>query len=242
MLVRVARAGINFADTHQRENQLRREARAAVRPRRRGRRDGRARRGRFAAGERVVALLRTGGYAEYAVAPAARTFPIPDGVDDDAALALLIQGLTAWHLFRTSAQLQPGESVVVHSAAGGVGRLAVQLARPMGAGRVIATAGSEEKRERALELGADAAVDPAQRRPDRALSRPTAASRVDVVLEDGGRAQLRAEPAPRSPRSAGWSPTGSPRARRSRVSNGQLMKTAARWSASGSSTCWTAAT
>ena len=82
-------------------------------------------------------------------------------MDDGAALALLIQGLTAWHLYRTSAKLAKGESVVVVSGAGGVGSLAVQLAKPFGAGRVIATASSEEKRARTLELGADAAVDPA---------------------------------------------------------------------------------
>ena len=61
-------------------------------------------------------------------------------MDEGAALALVIQGLTAWHLFRTSAKLAPGESVVVVSGAGGVGSLALQLAKPFGAGRVIATA------------------------------------------------------------------------------------------------------
>src|SRR5438874_213731 len=110
-------------------------------------------------GERVVAMSGLGGYAEYATAPAALTFPIPDGVDDGTALALLIQGLTAWHLYRTSAKLAPGESVVVHAAAGGVGSLAVQLGAPMGAGRVIATASTEEKRALALELGAEVAID-----------------------------------------------------------------------------------
>ena len=67
-------------------------------------------------------------------------------MDDGAALALLIQGLTAWHLYRTSAKVAQGETVVVHAAAGGVGSLAVQLGKPMGAGRVIATASTEEKR------------------------------------------------------------------------------------------------
>lgn len=75
------------------------------------------------------------------------------------ALALLVQGLTAWHVLRSVARIRPGESVVVHAAAGGTGSLAVQLAREFGAGRVIATASSEEKRAFALELGADAAVD-----------------------------------------------------------------------------------
>ncbi len=70
------------------------------------------------------------------------TFPIPDGVDDATALALLVQGTTAWHLYRTAGRLATGESVVVHAAAGGVGSLAVQLGHPLGAGRVIAVASS----------------------------------------------------------------------------------------------------
>jgi NADPH2:quinone reductase len=76
------------------------------------------------------------------------------------ALAVLVQGLTAWHLLRGSvARIRPGESVVVHAAAGGTGSLVVQLAREFGAGRIIATASSDEKRAFALELGADAAID-----------------------------------------------------------------------------------
>ena len=87
------------------------------------------------------------------------TFAVPDAVDDLTALALVLQGTTAWHLLRTSAHLQHGESVVVHSGAGGVGSLAIQLARAWGAGRIIATASSPEKRDLTLSLGADAAVD-----------------------------------------------------------------------------------
>src|SRR5918992_4240955 len=143
VLIRVARAGINFADTHARENSYLARYELPLTP---GaevagtvERDGAG----FSAGQRVVALVGTGGYAEYAVADAATAFPVPDGVSDAAALALLLQGLTAWHLYRTSAKLAPGESVVVHAAAGGVGSLAVQLGRPFGAGRVIATASSE---------------------------------------------------------------------------------------------------
>jgi len=133
VLIRVSRAGVNFADIHQRRNEYLAEQRLPLVP-------GAEVAGvREDSGERVVALCGRGGYAEYATAPAALTFPLPDAVDDGTALALLIQGLTAWHLYRTSARLQPGESVVVHAAAGGVGSLAVQLARPMGAGRVIAT-------------------------------------------------------------------------------------------------------
>ena len=125
---------MNFADTHQRENSYLARYETAARARRRGggHDPGRAARG--------GAACRSGGYAEYAVAHAAAVTTIPEGLDEGAALALLIQGLTAWHLFRTSAKLAPGESAVVVSGAGGVGSLALQLAKPFGAGRVIATA------------------------------------------------------------------------------------------------------
>src|SRR4051812_29592461 len=86
---------------------------------------------------------------------------VPDGVSDGQALGLVLQGTTAWHLLRTAAQLRAGESVVVHAAAGGVGTLAVQLAKRFGAGRVIGTASSEDKRQLALRLGADAVLDSA---------------------------------------------------------------------------------
>src|SRR5687767_12581050 len=133
-------------------------------------------------------MVPSGGYAEYAVAPEASVFPIPDGVEDGAALALLIQGLTAWHLYRTSSKLAEGESVVVVSGAGGVGNLAVQLGKPFGAGRVIATASTEEKRALTVELGADAAVDPGDDDLKDTLIEANEGRRVDVVLEmSGGR-------------------------------------------------------
>jgi NADPH2:quinone reductase len=186
VLIRVTRAGINFADTHARENTYLARYELPLIP---GaevagvvERDA----GGLAAGRRVVALVGTGGYAERAVAPAATTFPVPDDVSDGVALSLLLQGLTAWHLFRTSAKLEPGESVVVHAAAGGVGHLAVQLGRAFGAGRVIATASSEDKRRLACELGADVALDP--ERPDlaEAIVESNLGEKVDVVLEMAG--------------------------------------------------------
>jgi NADPH:quinone reductase len=178
VLVRVRRAGINFADTHARENSYLAPYELPLIPGGEvvGEADGR----------RVAALVGTGGYAEYAVAPRTAVFPVPDGVSDAAALALLIQGLSAWHLLRTSARLSEGESVVVHAAAGGVGTLAVQLARRFGAGRVIATASSEEKRALALELGADAAVDAREPELAAALREANGGARVDVVLEMAG--------------------------------------------------------
>jgi NADPH2:quinone reductase len=186
VLIRVTRAGVNFADTHARENSYLARYELPMIP---GaevagvvERDG----GGFTAGQRVVSLVGTGGYAEYVAAPAATTLPIPEGVGDGVALALLLQGLTAWHLYRTSAKLAAGESVVVVAAAGGVGSLAVQLAKPMGAGRVIATASSEDKRALALELGADAAVDPGAEDLAAALMEANGGERVDVVLEMAG--------------------------------------------------------
>ncbi|MEA2253327.1 MAG: NADPH:quinone reductase [Solirubrobacteraceae bacterium] len=179
-LIRVTRAGMNFADTHQRRNDYLAAQELPLVP------GGEVAGVREDTGQRVVALCGTGGYAEYATAPESLTFAIPDGVDDGTALALLIQGLTAWHLYRTSARIQPGESVVVVAGAGGVGSLAVQLGHPMGAGRVIATASTQAKRDLALELGADAAVDAdpeglKERLVEANLGRP-----VDVVFEMAG--------------------------------------------------------
>ncbi|WP_432168075.1 quinone oxidoreductase family protein [Streptomyces sp. bgisy031] len=115
--------------------------------------------GRTSDGRRVVGYLRQGGYATKAVLAERDLALLPQEVSAGQALALLVQGLTAWHLLRSVARVRPGESVVVHSGAGGTGSLAVQLAREFGAGRVIATASSEEKRALTLGLGADVAID-----------------------------------------------------------------------------------
>ena len=178
VLIEVALAGVNFADTHQRRNEYLAAAELPLIP-------GSEVAGRRAdTGERVVALTGgSGGYAQFALAPAEHVFAIPDGVDDGSALALLLQGLSAWHLLRTAARLQAGESVVVHAAAGGTGSLALQLARLFGAGRVIATASSDVKRELALELGADTAVDGAADGLTDRLLAANGGAPVDVVLD-----------------------------------------------------------
>jgi NADPH2:quinone reductase len=179
VLIKVSRAGMNFADTHSRENSYLAKQELPLTP-------GQEVAGTDPDGNRVVALITRGGYAEYAVAPRATTFPIPDELEDGAALAIVLQGLTAWHLYRTSAKLAQGESVVVHAAAGGVGSLAVQLGKPMGAGRVIATASSEEKRKLAVELGADVAIDAASEGMKDRLIEANEGKKVDVVLEMAG--------------------------------------------------------
>jgi NADPH2:quinone reductase len=180
VLIKVSRAGLNFADTHTRTNSYVRKATLPLVP------GGEVAGTREDTGERVVALTGEGGYAEYAVAPQELVFPIPGELDDGTALAIVIQGLTAWHLYRTAARVRKGESVVVHSAAGGVGSLAVQLGHPLGAGRVIATASSADKRALALELGADVAIDSAAEGLHERLIEANEGRSVDVVFDMAG--------------------------------------------------------
>ena len=152
LLVDVASAGVNYADTHQVEDSYLSRTTLPLVP-------GTEVVGTDADGRRVAAFSLSGGYCEKALVHPSGAFPVPDGVGDGEALSLLVQGLTAWHLLRTCTHLQPGESVVVHAAAGGVGTLAVQLAKAWGAGRVIGVASSDDKRALAERLGADATVD-----------------------------------------------------------------------------------
>ncbi|HEY2698406.1 MAG TPA: zinc-binding dehydrogenase [Pseudonocardiaceae bacterium] len=178
-LIEVSRAGVNYADTHQAENTYLTPAKLPLTP-------GGEVVGRTVDGRRVVGLMPSGGYAEFAVTGDNLIFEVPDGIEDGTALALVLQGVTAWHLLRTSARLASGETVVVHAGAGGVGLLAVQLARLFGAGRVIATASTEEKRALAVEHGADIAIeaDPETLR-DRLLE-VNDDRKIDVVLEMTG--------------------------------------------------------
>lgn len=185
VLVKVSRAGINFADTHNRENSYLAPAPLPLVP---GTEVAGTRRD---TGERVVALTGRGGYAEYTVAPAAQVFAVPDAVDDGAALALLVQGLTAWHLYATCARLRPGESVAVHAGAGGVGTLAIQLGRAFEAGRVVATASSEAKRALCLQLGADAAIDSAPDGMAQRLAEANQGRHLDAIFEMTGGAVFR---------------------------------------------------
>lgn len=105
----------------------------------------------------LFALGRGEGYAEYVAVPGASVISIPDALSFEAAVALMVQGLTALHMVR---QAPPRDkTVLVHAAAGGVGSLLVQLAKREGAGSVIATASSEKKRSLSRTLGADAAID-----------------------------------------------------------------------------------
>jgi NADPH2:quinone reductase len=175
-LVEVTSAGVNFADTHQIENSYLSTTELPLIP-------GSEVVGTTSDGRRVSSLVGTGGYAEKALAYPDLTFDLPDQVSDGQALALMVQGLTAWHLLRTSTHLAPGESVVVHAAAGGVGTLAIQLAKRWGAGRVIGVASSPEKCQLATDLGADATVDAGASDLKAALKEANNGSPVDIVLE-----------------------------------------------------------
>ncbi|MCF1597395.1 quinone oxidoreductase family protein [Streptomyces muensis] len=150
-LITVEAAGVNFADTHQTDGSYLTADMLPHVP-------GSEVVGRTPDGRRVLARV-SNGYAEQVLAADSALVDIPEDLPAAHALALLTQGLTAWHLLRTAARLVPGERVVVHSAAGGVGSLAVQLARRFGAARVLAQASTPDKRRLALELGADGIAD-----------------------------------------------------------------------------------
>jgi len=110
--------------------------------------------GTAADGERLVWSAVPHSYAERVAVPRAKAVTIPDGVDTDLAVAVLLQGMTAHYLAHDSYPIKGGDRVVVHAAAGGVGQLLTQIAKLRG-GHVIATASSDDKRAIARELGAD---------------------------------------------------------------------------------------
>jgi NADPH2:quinone reductase len=188
LLIDVDSAGVNYADTHQAEDSYLAPQHLPLIPG--SEVVGRVRGGELD-GRRVLALLSgTGGYAERAVAQRGLSYLLDDALTDSQALALLVQGSTAWHLLRTSTHLAPGETVVVHSAAGGVGSIAVQLARAWGAGRIIGTASGADKCGLVESLGADIAIDISQAEDATQVSEALRAANggrpVDVVLEMTG--------------------------------------------------------
>jgi NADPH:quinone reductase len=176
VLLDVSAAGVNWGDTHQAENTYLAAAELPLVP-------GGEVVGTTPEGKRVVALINGGGYAERALAYPPLMWEVPDEVSDGQALGLVVQGTSAWHLLRTSAQLREGESVAVHAAGGGVGTIAVQLAKRFGAGRVIGAASSASKRELAERLGADATADSRAEDLKTALIEANEGRHVDVILE-----------------------------------------------------------
>jgi NADPH2:quinone reductase len=178
VVVEVARCGINWADTHAIRNDYLAEQQLPMTP-------GTEIAGITSDGRRVAALMNNGGYAQKAAVPEQFLVPIPDGVSDDQAAGLLLQGMTAHALLHYCAHVEEGETVVVEAAAGGTGSLAVQLAKQAGA-KVIALASSDEKRALAERLGADATADSRAEDLKQAILDANGGGKVDVVLHMGG--------------------------------------------------------
>ncbi|MEH7009404.1 NADPH:quinone oxidoreductase family protein [Neobacillus niacini] len=134
-------------------------------------------------GMRVVTLIESGGYSEFALADERALIPLPEQLDYRNAAALPLQGLSAYHILKTMGRLEKGETVLVHAAAGGVGTLAVQLAKLFGAGKIIATASSAEKLELARQMGADVLVNYTESNWVEQVLEATGGKGVDVALE-----------------------------------------------------------
>ena len=137
-------------------------------------------------GDRVVYCMVRGAYAEYAVVPAWQLVKIPDSLDFNRAAAVILQGMTAHYLTRSTFDLKPGSTCLVHAAAGGVGLLLVQIAKMTGA-RVIGTVGNEEKEEQAREVGADDVIIYTKQDFVAETKRITGGKGVDVVYDAVGK-------------------------------------------------------
>ena len=174
VLLDVTSIGINYADTHQTENSYLSPQTLPMIP-------GIEVVGTHG-GKRYLASVSSGGYAQKAVAHKSAMIPIPDSVSDQDALCMLVQGSTAWHLLKTMGHLDKCQSVVIHAAAGGVGTIAIQLAKLWGA-KVIAVTSSDAKAELAKKLGADQVVDAASEDLSKALRDANGGRGVDLVLE-----------------------------------------------------------
>ena len=174
VVIDVTSIGINYADTHQTENSYLSAQTLPLVP-------GIEVTG-IADGKRVLAPVASGGYAQKAIASKRALIEIPDGVTDNQALCMLVQGSTAWHILKTVGHVKAGESVVVHAAAGGVGTIAIQLAKLWGA-KVIAVTSSDEKKELAKSLGADVVIDANTDNLKENLLAANGGKPVDLVLE-----------------------------------------------------------
>jgi len=174
-LIEVTCIGINYADTHQTENSYLSKQELPLIP-------GLEVVGKTQSGRRVLASASSGGYAQKVVAHKAMCVDVPDSVSDEQAVAMLVQGTTAWHILKTMAHVKSGETVVVQAAAGGVGSLAIQLAKMWGA-KVIAVTSSASKNELAKSLGADEVVDANAQDLSGALLAANNGKKVDIVLE-----------------------------------------------------------
>lgn len=173
VILEVTGIGINYADTHQTEDSYLSKQELPLIP-------GLEVVGTYE-GKRYLAGVPS-AYAERIAVPRNQLIPIPDAITDGQALATFVQGTTAWHILKTMGHLRSGESVLIHAAAGGVGTIAIQLAKLWGA-KVIAVASSEKKRELARRLGADVAISAEVEGMKERIIEANGGKRVDLVLE-----------------------------------------------------------
>jgi NADPH:quinone reductase-like Zn-dependent oxidoreductase len=135
----------------------------------------------------IFGVMVDGGYAEYVKSPAMNVIPIPGDLNFEEAASVPLVFLTAWHMLLRRARLQPGEDVLVIGAGSGVGIAAIQVAKLMGC-RVITTAGTDEKLEKALALGADELINHSRHSIAEEVARLTGKRGVDVIVEHVGQA------------------------------------------------------
>jgi len=140
----------------------------------------------FQPGDRVAGFCRTGGYAELAACDQRLLWRVPDDIPDEQAAAFPIVGQTAYHLLHSAARLRDGDDVLITAAAGGVGTAAVQVARLLGAGLIVAAASSVPRARRALPLGADAAISYSPGELKDNLADATGTKTVAVALDAVG--------------------------------------------------------
>ena len=136
-------------------------------------------------GDRVAYAMARGSYAEYALVPAWQLVKVPDGTDLKSAAAAMLQGMTAHYLTHSTFALKPGDTCLVHAAAGGAGRLIVQMAKMLGA-RVFGTTSTEAKAELARQAGADAVILYTSQDFEAEVKRLTGSRGVDVIYDSVG--------------------------------------------------------
>src|SRR6266568_6520378 len=187
VLVRIAASGVNFIDVYFRAGLYKADAPIAIGSEGAGTVES-VGEGvtEFAPGDRVAYAMVRGSYAEYAVVPAAMLVKIPTHVDFQTAAAAMLQGMTAHYLTHSTYPLKPGESCLVHAAAGGAGGLIVQMAKMRGA-RVFGTVSTEEKARIARQAGADEVILYTQQEFDVEVKRLTDGKGVDVVYDSVGK-------------------------------------------------------
>ena len=137
----------------------------------------------FKVGDRVCALVAGGGYAEFCVAPVGQCLPVPKGLNDTEAASLPETFFTVWSNVFDRARLQRGESLLIQGGSSGIGVTAIQMAKAMGAGLVMVTAGSDEKGAACVALGADHAINYKTQDFKEEVKRLTGGKGVDVVLD-----------------------------------------------------------